>query len=111
MVNVKFFKLKIRTIYSQPSLRRTPSGPASGDRLFEVCFSHLDEMPYSRYVSQFLEISSNTVTCTVTGKRVNRVVVVTWLSGRLATERKIVGDALARNQGRKTGSIEEAAKE
>ena len=41
-------------------------------RLFEVCFSHLDEMSYSRRVSQFLEISSNTVTCTVTRKRVNR---------------------------------------
>ena len=37
--------------------------------------------------------------------------VVKWLSGRLAKERKIVNDALARNQERKTGSIEEAAKE
>ena len=41
-------------------------------RLFKVCFSHLDEMCYSRCVSQFLEISSNTVTCAVTGKKVNR---------------------------------------
>ena len=41
-------------------------------RLFEVCFSHLDAMSYSRCVSQFLEISSNTVTYAVTGKRVNR---------------------------------------
>ena len=37
--------------------------------------------------------------------------VVKWLSGRLAKERKIVEDALARNQERITGSIEEAAKE
>ena len=41
-------------------------------RLFEVCFNHLDEMSYSCRVSQFLEISLNTVTCTVTEKRVNR---------------------------------------
>ena len=40
--------------------------------LFEVYFSHSDEMSYSRSVSQFSEISSNTVTCKVTGKRVNR---------------------------------------
>ena len=37
--------------------------------------------------------------------------VVKWLSGRLAKERQIVKDALARNQERKIGSIEEAAKE
>ena len=41
-------------------------------RLFEVCFSYLDEMSYSRCIGQFLEISSNIVTCTVTGKKVNR---------------------------------------
>ena len=41
-------------------------------RLFKVCFSHLLEMSYSCCVCQFLEISSSTVTCTVTGKRVNR---------------------------------------
>ena len=29
-------------------------------------------LSYSRQVSQFLEISPSTVTCTVTGKRVNR---------------------------------------
>ena len=35
-----------------------------------------------------------------------------WLSGCLQKkERKIVEDPLARNQERKTGSIEEAAKE
>ena len=34
-----------------------------------------------------------------------------WLSGRLAKERKMAQDALAGNQERKTGSIEEAAKE
>ena len=34
-----------------------------------------------------------------------------WLSKRLAKERKIVEDALARNQERKSGSIEEAANE
>ena len=34
-----------------------------------------------------------------------------WLSGRLAKERKIVEDALARKQESKTGSIEKAAKE
>ena len=68
-------------------------------RLFEVCFSHLDEMSYSRCVSQFLEISSNSVTCAVTEKRVRiEVAVVKWLSGRLAKERKIVEDALAKNQ-------------
>ena len=48
----------------------------------------------------------------MTGKRVNRGgVVVKWLSGRLAKERKIVEDALARNQESKTGSIEEIGKE
>ena len=36
--------------------------------------------------------------------------LVKWLSGRTAKERKIVEDALARNQERKTGSIEGAAK-
>ena len=41
-------------------------------RLFEVCFSYLLEMSYSRCVSQFLEISSSTATCAVTGKGVNR---------------------------------------
>ena len=40
--------------------------------LFKVCFSYLLEMSYSRCVRQFLEISLSTVTCTVTGKRVNR---------------------------------------
>ena len=69
------------------------------------------KLSYSRCVSQFLEISLNTVTCAVTGKRVNRVVVVKWLSGRLAKEIKIVEDALTRNQERIIGSIEEAAKE
>ena len=39
------------------------------------------------------------------------VVVVKWLSGHLEKERKIVEDALARNQERKSGSIEEAANE
>ena len=39
------------------------------------------------------------------------MVVVKWLSGRLAKEREITEDALARNQERKTGSVEEAAKE
>ena len=34
-----------------------------------------------------------------------------WLSGHFAKERKIAEDALARNQERKTGNIEEAAKE
>ena len=34
-----------------------------------------------------------------------------WLSGRLAKERKLVEEVLARSQERKTGSIEEAAKE
>ena len=34
-----------------------------------------------------------------------------WLSGRLAKERKIVEDALARNQERITDSIKETAKE
>ena len=34
-----------------------------------------------------------------------------WLSGHIEKERKIVEDALARNQERKTGSIEEAANE
>ena len=70
------------------------------------------KMSYSRCVSQFLEISSNTVTCAVIGKRVNRgggyglelprqysfkgkLLAVKWLSGRLAKERKIVEDALA----------------
>ena len=42
---------------------------AVNTHLFEVCLSHLDEMSYSRCVSQFLEI---TVTCAETGKRVNR---------------------------------------
>ena len=40
-----------------------------------------------------------------------KVVVVKWLSRCLAKERKIVKDALASNQERKTGSIEEAATE
>ena len=34
-----------------------------------------------------------------------------WLSGHLAKERKIVEDALAVNQERKLGIIEEPAKE
>ena len=62
-------------------------------------------LSYSRCVSQFLEISSSTVTCTVTGRRVNRgggyglevpcqysfkgnSLVVKWLSERIAKERK-----------------------
>ena len=78
-------------------------------------------LSYSRCVSQFLEISSSTVTCTVTGKRVNggggyglevpcqysfkgNSLAVKWLSERIAKERKIVEDALARNQERQTGS-------
>lgn len=78
-------------------------------------------LSYSRCVSQFLEISSSTVTCKVTGKRVTRgggyglevpcqysfkgnSLAVKWLSERIAKERKIVEDALARNQERKTGS-------
>ena len=87
-------------------------------------------MSCSRCVSQCLEISSSTVTCAVTGKRVNRgggyslkfpcqylfkgnLLAVEWLlvGGCLAKERKIVEDALARNQERKTGSKEKAAKE
>ena len=80
-------------------------------RLFEVCFSHLDEMSYSRCVSQFLEISSNTaVKCAVTGKRVNRGGGCE-MAKRTPCKRKIVEDALARNQERETGSIEEAGKE
>ena len=41
------------------------------------------------------------------------LLAVEWLlvGGCLAKERKIVEDALARNQERKTGSIEKAAKE
>ena len=97
-------------------------------RLFKVCFSYLLQMSYSRCVRQVLEISSSTVTCTVTGKRVNRggcyglevprqysskgiSLAVKWLSERIVKERKKVQDALARNQERKTGSIEGAAKE
>ena len=80
-------------------------------RLFKVCFSHLDEMSYSLCVSQFFEISSNTITCAITRKRVNRGGGYEMAKGRLAKERKIVEDAFARNQERKTGSIEEAAKE
>ena len=71
------------------------------------------------YLNRFLEISSSTVTCAVTGNRENRgggyclevpcrysfkgnSLVVKWVSGRSAKERKIVEDALARNQeGRK----------
>ena len=76
-------------------------------RLFEVCFSYLLEMSYSRCVRQLLEISSSTVTCTMTGKRVNlgsgyglevpcqcssqgNSLAVKWLSERIAKERKIV---------------------
>ena len=72
-------------------------------RLFKVCFSYLLEMTCSRCVSQFL-------TCTVTGKRVNRgggyglevpcqysfkgnSPVVKWLSGCIVKERTIVEDA------------------
>ena len=77
-------------------------------------------LSYSSCVSQFLEISSSTVTCTVTGKRVNQggyglevscqypfkgnLLAVKWLSEHIAKESKIVEDALARNQERKTGS-------
>ena len=78
--------------------------------LFKVCFSHLVEMSYSRCVSPFLEISSNTVTCTVTGKRVNRgggCGMTKWTP----CERKKVEEAWARNQERKTGNIKEATKE
>ena len=71
-------------------------------RPFEVCFSYLLEMSYSRCVSQsVLEINSSTVTCTETDKRVNRgggynlevpcqysfkgnSLVVKWLSGPIA---------------------------
>ena len=102
-------------------------------RLFKVCFSYLLEMSHSRCVGKFLEISSSTVTCTVTGKRVNlgggyglevpcqysskgnSLAVRKSLSERIAKEReeerKVVEDALARNQERKTGSREGAAKE
>ena len=86
-------------------------------RLFKVCFSYLLETSYSRCVSQFLEISSSTLTCAVTGKRVNRGgcyglevhFQYTYsfkgeLSGRIAKERRIVEDTLARNQVRKTAS-------
>ena len=85
---------------------------ALNTRLFEVCFiGHADEMSYSRCVSQFLEISSNTaVTCAVTGKRVNRGGGCE-MAKRTPCKRKMVEDALARNQERETGSIEEAGKE
>ena len=76
---------------------------------------------YSHCVSQCLEISSNTVTCMVTGKRVNwgggyglevpcqysfkgNSLAVRCLGERIAKERKIVEDALARNQERNTDS-------
>ena len=85
-------------------------------------------MSYSHCVRQFLEIRASTVTCTVTGKRVNRgggcglevpcqysskgnSQAVKWLSEHTAKERKKVDDTLARNQERKTSSIEGAAKE
>ena len=62
-------------------------------------------LSYSRCVSQFLEISASTVTCMVTGKRVNRgggyglevpcqysfkgnLLAVKWLCERIAKERK-----------------------
>ena len=61
-------------------------------------------LSYSCCVSQFLEISSSTVTCMVTGKRVNQgggyglgepcwysfkrnSLALKWLSGRIAKER------------------------
>ena len=94
-------------------------------RLFKVCFSYLLETSYSRCVSQFLEISSSTLTCAVTGKRVHRGgryglgvhFQYTYsfkgeLSGRIAKERRIVEDTLARNQSsKKNRQQEEAAKE
>ena len=76
-------------------------------------------LSYLNCVSQFLEISSSTVTCPVTGKRVSggyglqvpcqysfkgNSLAVKWLSERIAKERKIVEDALARSQEIKTGS-------
>ena len=86
----------------------------------EKVVSHVP-LSYSCCVSQFLEISSSTVTCMVTGKRINRgggyglgvpcwysfkrnSLALKWLSERISKERKIVEDALARNQERKTGS-------
>ena len=74
-------------------------------RLFKVCFSYLLGISYSRCASQFLEISSSTVTCAVTEKRENRSggfglevpcqysfkgnsLVVNWKSGRSTKERK-----------------------
>ena len=41
-------------------------------RLIHGRLRYILEMSYSSCVSQFLKISSNTVTCTVTGKRENR---------------------------------------
>ena len=72
-------------------------------------------------MQQFLEISASTVTCMVTAKRVNRgggyglevpcqysfkgnPLAVKWLSERIAKERKMAEDALARNQEQKTSS-------
>ena len=54
------------TLLKLASLVRTLLKPY-GDTL-----SHLVEMSYSRCVSQFLEINLNTLTCVVTGKRVNQ---------------------------------------
>ena len=66
---------------------------------------------YSRCVSQFLEISSNTVTCTVTGKRVNRGGGCEMAKWTPCKRKKDSWGWLIKNQERKTGSIEKAAKE
>ena len=93
-------------------------------RLFKVCFSYLLELCKPVFGNQLEYCNMRNYT----GKRVNpgggyglkfpcqylfkgNLLAVKWLGGRLAKEKKIVEDALARNQERKTGSIEEAAKE
>ena len=81
--------------YSQLSLRRTPSGPASAVCLREVWFTLWSR---SALACQY-SFKGNSLA----GK---------WLSERIAKERKIVEDALARNQEIKTQwQQEEAARE
>ena len=96
-------------------------------RLFKACLSYLLEMSYSRCVSQFLEISSSTVTCAVSFEESksrwrlwSRSALPVFIQRELTScemakwaqcKKKILEDALARNLERKTGNIEEAAKE
>lgn len=83
-------------------------------------------LSYSRHLSQFLQIRSSSLSCKVTGERVNRgggyglevpcqyviegsTLAVNWLRKRIESERAIVDGAVSRNQEKRKKDASENA--